>query len=73
MVDKSSQNADKLLDNGSTSLQLNPFVANEAANMYSNIFGLMSLLILLVVVLYRLQFGMGASKLNMTNKGSKNL
>lgn len=73
MVDKSSQNADKLLDNGSTSLQLNPFVANEVANMYSNIFGVMSLLILLVVVLYRFQFGTGVSTLNMTSKGNKNL
>ena len=61
----------KLLDKGSTSLKLNPFVANEAANMYSNIFGVMSLLILLVVVLYRFQFGMGVSTLNMTSKGSK--
>lgn len=73
MVDKSSQNADKLLDNGSTSLQLNPFVANEAANMYSNIFGVMSLLILLVVMLYRFQFGTGVSTLNMTSKVNKNL
>ena len=39
--------------------------------MYSNIFGVMSLLILLVVVLYRFQFGMGVSTLNMTSKGSK--
>ncbi len=63
----------KLLDNGSTPLKLNPFIANQAANMYSNIFDVMSLLILLVVVLYRFQFGMGVSTLNMTSKGSKNL
>ena len=56
---------------GSTSLKLNPFVANEAANMYSNIFGVMSLLILLVVMLYRFQFGTGVSTLNMTSKGNK--
>ncbi|KLA01304.1 hypothetical protein B4147_0971 [Bacillus wiedmannii] len=54
-------------------MQLNPFIANEAANMYSNIFGVMSLLILLVVVLYRFQFGTGASTLNMTSKGNKSL
>ncbi|TXR67539.1 MFS transporter [Bacillus sp. AR18-7] len=63
----------KLLDKGSTSLKLNPFVANEAANMYSNIFGVMSLLILLVVMLYRFQFGTGVSTLNMTSKVNKNL
>ena len=63
----------KLLDKGSTSLKLNPFVANEAANMYSNIFGVMSLSILLVVMLYRFQFGTGVSTLNMTSKGNKNL
>ena len=61
----------KLLDKGSTSLKLNPFVANEAANMYSNIFGVMSLSILLVVMLYRFQFGTGVSTLNMTSKGNK--
>ncbi|ADK03756.1 TPA: MFS transporter [Bacillus anthracis] len=63
----------KLLDKGSTSLKLNPFVANEATNMYSNIFGVMSLLILLVVMLYRFQFGTGVSTLNMTSKVNKNL
>lgn len=63
----------KLLDKESTSLKLNPFIANEAANMYSNIFGVMSLLILLVVVLYRFQFGTGTSTLNMTSKGNKSL
>ena len=39
--------------------------------MYSNIFGGMSLLILLVVMLYRFQFGTGVSTLNMTSKVNK--
>lgn len=50
----------KMLDKGSSSFQLNPFITNHAASVYSNIFVVMSLLIIIVFSLYRYQFGKGS-------------
>lgn len=58
----------KLLDSGSTSLQFNPLSTNEAAHIYSNIFMVMSLLVLAVAILYRYQFGGGLAKSNQIKK-----
>ncbi len=47
----------KILDNGSTTLRINPFVTNEGAYLYSNIFFVLVLLTLIVWGIYRVQFG----------------
>lgn len=52
----------RLLDNKETSLHLNPFVTNEGASVYSNIFVVMCLLVVIAALLYRLQFGTAQSK-----------
>lgn len=58
----------KMLDKGATSVQFNPMNTHEATYVYSNIFVVMSLLIIAVVVLYRYQFGTGvASRVGMSN------
>ncbi|QJD88414.1 MFS transporter [Cohnella herbarum] len=46
----------KLLDNKQIALHLNPFVTNEGAFVYSNIFIVMCLMIVAVLWLYRTQF-----------------
>jgi len=51
----------KLLDKGSSSVKFNPLITNDAANVYSNIFVVMSILIIVVVVVYRYQFGKNTS------------
>jgi len=51
----------KILDKGAASVQFNPMITNEGAYVYSNILVVMSLLIIAVVILYRYQFGAGAS------------
>lgn len=51
----------KILDKGAASVQFNPVITNEAAHVYSNIFVVMSLLIIAVAILYHYQFGAGAS------------
>lgn len=53
----------KILDRGAASVQFNPVITNEAGHVYSNIFVVMSLLIIAVVILYRYQFGVGASSI----------
>jgi len=53
----------KILDKGAASVQFNPVITNEAGHVYSNIFVVMSLLIIAVVILYRYQFGAGASSI----------
>ena len=58
----------KMLDKGASSLQFNPFITTDGALVYSNIFAVMSLLIILVVVIYRFQFGEIASKQNINKK-----
>lgn len=50
----------KMLDKGTAAVQFNPLNANATAHVYSNIFLVMSLVIIAVVVLYRYQFGTGA-------------
>lgn len=52
----------KVLDHKQTVLHLNPFVANENAYVYSNIFVVMCLMIITMLWLYRLQFGSAKSK-----------
>ncbi|WP_375163063.1 MFS transporter [Paenibacillus sp. SC116] len=47
----------KMLDSGSTSLRLNPFMMNESAYVYSNIFLVLFIVTLIVWGLYRIQFG----------------
>ncbi|WP_054028099.1 MFS transporter [Bacillus sp. FJAT-28004] len=47
----------KMLDNGSSSFQLNPVVTNPTGFVYSNIFVVLGILIVAVIVVYRLQFG----------------
>lgn len=60
----------KMLDQSSTSLQLNPIVTNDAAYIYSNIFAVLSLLIIAVVVLYRYQF---RTSISMSKKNAKDM
>ena len=43
----------KMLDYGSISMRFNPLITKVTANVYSNIFVVMSLLIIVVVVVYR--------------------
>lgn len=57
----------KLLDKGTTTLQLNPFITNHAAHIYSNIFIIMSFLIIVVFLVYRYQF----DKRNANNEEKK--
>lgn len=52
----------KLLDRKQTALHLNPFVANENAYIYSNIFVVMCLIVVTMLWLYRSQFGNAKSK-----------
>lgn len=47
----------KMLDKGSASFRLNPVVNEAGAYVYSNIFVVLCMLIVVVVVLYRMQFG----------------
>lgn len=47
----------KLLDKGSSSFHLNPVVTNPTAYVYSNIFVVLSIVIVVAIVIYRLQFG----------------
>lgn len=58
----------KMLDQSATSLQLNPFVTNDTAYKYSNIFAVLALIIIAAVVLYRIQFGVSISVNKMNNK-----
>lgn len=51
----------KALDNQLTSIQLNPFVTNPAAYVYSNIFLVLTVLSIAIWLLYRLQFKVSAS------------
>jgi len=60
----------KLLDSKSASLHLNLFVTNEAAYMYSNIFIVMCVMVVVILGLYRFQFG--ASQAKMGQVPSKN-
>lgn len=53
----------KMLDQQQTTLRFNPFVANENAYMYSNIFIVMCLMVVTMYWLYRLQFGSAKPKL----------
>ncbi|MCQ6559392.1 MFS transporter [Paenibacillus mendelii] len=53
----------KLLDNKMSSIRLNPFVTDEGAYIYSNIFMVMCALTIAIVVLYRLQFGAAQPKI----------
>ncbi|MDQ0090939.1 hypothetical protein J2T12_004365 [Paenibacillus anaericanus] len=66
----SSHPLGKMLDQSLTSLQLNPIVTNDAAYIYSNIFAVLSLLIVAVVVLYRYQFRTSTS---MSKKNAKDM
>ena len=47
----------KMLDTGSAFFHLNPFVKDESTYVYSNILVGLGLLVLVVVIVYRLQFG----------------
>ncbi|GAA0134447.1 MFS transporter [Paenibacillus sp. YSY-4.3] len=58
----------KVLDQQQTVLRLNPFVANEQAYVYSNIFIVMCLMAVTMFWLYHLQFG-GASRLTIRERG----
>lgn len=60
----------KLLDSKSTSLHLNLFVMNEAAYLYSNIFIVMCVMVVVILGLYRFQFG--ASRVKTGQVPSKN-
>ncbi|MNP44362.1 hypothetical protein D3C76_1382240 [compost metagenome] len=57
----------KMLDKGTAVVQFNPLNTNATAHVYSNIFLVMSLVIIAVVVIYRYQFGTGAPG-SMNNK-----
>lgn len=46
----------KLLDQQQISVAVNPFVKEAAAYMYSNIFAMMGLLVIISFILYRIQF-----------------
>jgi DHA2 family metal-tetracycline-proton antiporter-like MFS transporter len=59
----------KMLDKGTAAVQFNPLNTNATAHVYSNIFLVMSLVIIAVLVLYRYQFGTGASGLRKNKKG----
>lgn len=50
----------KMLDKGTAAVQFNPLNTNATAHVYSNIFLVMSQLIIVVVVLYRYQFDTSA-------------
>jgi len=63
----------KMLDKGSASLQFNPWITNAAAHVYSNIYVVMSLMIIAVILLYRYQFGTGTPGSNKKKKELKNL
>jgi hypothetical protein len=54
---------------GTAAVQFNPLNTNATAHVYSNIFLVMSLVIIAVLVLYRYQFGTGASGLRKNKKG----
>ncbi|WP_211748777.1 MFS transporter [Paenibacillus sp. Marseille-Q4541] len=58
----------KLLDKGATSLQFNPFIKSDDALVYSNIFVVMSLVVIAVVILYRYQFGTRSHQPKMSKK-----
>lgn len=47
----------KVLDGGITSVQFNPFVGTQAAFMYSNIFLVLALIVVMMTMLYFVQFG----------------
>lgn len=51
----------KMLDSESAGYTLNPFVMDEAAQVYSNIFVVLSVMIVVVAVLYRWRFGAAAN------------
>ncbi|WP_110932888.1 MFS transporter [Paenibacillus bouchesdurhonensis] len=53
----------KLLDQQQSALRINPFVANEGAYVYSNIFIVMCLMVAAMYWLYRVQFGSAKAKL----------
>lgn len=59
----------KMLDMGTAAVQFNPLNTNVTAHVYSNIFLVMSLVTIAVVVLYRYQFGTGASVSRKNKKG----
>ncbi|MDH6370670.1 DHA2 family metal-tetracycline-proton antiporter-like MFS transporter [Paenibacillus sp. PastF-3] len=59
----------KMLDKGTAAVQFNPLNTNVTAHVYSNIFLVMSLVTIAVVVLYRYQFGTGASGSRKNKKG----
>lgn len=59
----------KMLDKVSAAVQFNPLNTNVTAHVYSNIFLVMSLVTIAVVVLYRYQFGTGASGSRKNKKG----
>ncbi|GKU77370.1 MFS transporter [Paenibacillus sp. L3-i20] len=52
----------KLLDGGSTSTAFNPWLVNESAGLFSNIFALLSILIIIAFLIYRFQFGASMAK-----------
>ncbi|MFX3632749.1 MAG: MFS transporter [Candidatus Pristimantibacillus sp.] len=56
----------RLLDNKETSLHLNPFITNEGASIYSNIFVVMCMLVVVAAVVYRTQFGATPAKVKAT-------
>lgn len=53
----------KVLDTKQATLHFNPFVTNEAAYIYSNIFIVMCVLTIAILWLYRIQFGPTKTKL----------
>ncbi|GIP45959.1 MFS transporter [Paenibacillus sp. J45TS6] len=62
----------KLLDKGSSFLQFNPFITNNDAYVYSNIFALMSLVIVVVVVFYRYHFSSRGLQASVSTVEEKN-
>ncbi|TVX91721.1 MFS transporter [Paenibacillus agilis] len=61
----------KMLDSGSTSLRLNPFMMNENAYVYSNIFLVLFIVTLIVWGLYRIQFGSNATAVSSIKEQTK--
>ncbi|MBH5319543.1 MFS transporter [Paenibacillus sp. GSMTC-2017] len=57
----------KMLDAGSTSARINPLMMNEAGEVYSNIFAVLSMLVIVAIVVYRYQFG-GSSAVPIKDK-----
>lgn len=52
----------KVLDDGTTSVHLNPFVHDKAAFVYSNILLALAVLVIVMAILYYLQFGRKSNK-----------